>query len=383
MNNTILFVDDEELVLQGIKRVLKSKYNLITFTEATRALEYLKEEKNKPAVIVSDYKMPIMDGAKFLSEAKKISPNSTRMLLTGYADMNATIEVVNNGNIFRFLLKPCPNEVLIKNIDEAIKQYELVIAEKELLAQTLRGTIKLLTDILAALYPKAFTRADSIRYICKKIAQRLNLQNIWEIEITALLSFIGVVTLPQEILDKKFNLQKLSQNEQILFNSHTEIAYSLLNNIPRLNNIAKAILESNNVNSNINDIHFENNVLPPVLIGNLISLANHYYELKQSGFTSLQILEEFSKHKDIYNNLLLSALEAEISGIDEKYIVVNVELKDLPVGYQLADNVTDEDGRILISKGIFITDILKQKLINFASIKSVKEPLKILKKIYQ
>jgi response regulator RpfG family c-di-GMP phosphodiesterase len=92
MNNTILFVDDEELVLQGIKRVLKSKYNLITFTEATRALEYLKEEKNKPAVIVSDYKMPIMDGAKFLSEAKKLSPNSTRLLLTGYADMNATME---------------------------------------------------------------------------------------------------------------------------------------------------------------------------------------------------------------------------------------------------------------------------------------------------
>jgi len=376
-----MFVDDEELLLQGIKRVLRSKYELVMFTRAVDALEYLNDNsKVKPKVIVSDYKMPEMDGAKFLAEAKKILPDVSRILLTGQADINATIKIVNSGQIFRFLIKPCPNDVLIKAIEDGIRQTDLIRAEKELLSQTLKGTVKLLIDLLAVLYPKAYRRADHLRYICKKVAQRLKLQNIWEIEITALLSTIGLITLPNEIVEKKLSNVKLTKDEQILYDTNAEIAYSLINNIPRLSNIAKAILETNNKDFNPNQISF-GNILPPELIGNLIALINYYIDLETSGLTTKQIIEELEKRKNFYNEILLSALISDFSGLAESFIIENVSLKELPVNCQLADNILDEDDRVLVSKGMFVTEIIRQKLINFQKYKSIKEPIKILKKV--
>lgn len=376
-----MFVDDEELLLQGIKRVIRGKYELVMFTRARDALEYLKDNtKTKPTVIVSDYKMPEMDGAKFLTNAKNIYPDAIRILLTGHADINATIEIVNSGQIYRFLVKPCPNDVLIKAIDDGIRQFELIRSEKELLSQTLKGTVKLLIDLLAVLYPKAYSRADHLRYVCKKVAQRLKLQNIWEIEITALLSTIGLITLPNEIVDKKLSNIKLTKDEQLLYDTNAEIAYSLINNIPRLNNIANAILKTSNLDFDPDSITFDN-YLPPVLIGNLIALVNYFIDIKATGLTTQQIIKELETKKDIYNEILLSALISDISGLEENYIIQNVLLKDLPTNCKLADNIVDENDRVLVSKGMYITEIIRQKLLNFAKYKVVKEPIKILKKV--
>lgn len=379
--HTIMFVDDEELLLQGIKRVIRGKYELVMFTRALDALEYLKDNtKTKPTVIVSDYKMPEMDGAKFLTNAKNIYPDAVRILLTGHADINATIEIVNSGQIYRFLVKPCPNDVLIQAIDDGIRQFELIRSEKELLSQTLKGTVKLLIDLLAVLYPKAYSRADHLRYVCKKVAQRLKLQNIWEIEITALLSTIGLITLPNEIIDKKLNNIKLTKDEQLLYDTNAEIAYSLINNIPRLNNIANAILKTSNQDFDPNSINFTNS-LPPALIGNLISLVNNFIDLKASGITTQQVIKELENKKNIYNEILLSALISDVTGLEENYIIQNVALKDLPINCKLADNILDENDRVLVSKGMYITEIIRQKLLNFAKYKVVKEPIKILKKV--
>ena len=103
----ILCVDDDPNLLDGLTRSLRGHYRVETATDATVALENLRTVEPY-SVVVSDQRMPRMDGVTFLSNIRGIAPATVRVLLTGQADMESAIAAVNEGNIFRFLTKPCP-----------------------------------------------------------------------------------------------------------------------------------------------------------------------------------------------------------------------------------------------------------------------------------
>ncbi len=120
----ILFVDDDENVLRVFKRDFGREYAVITATSGFQALEILK--KNRAfQIIITDYKMPQMNGIEFLKSAQKVSPHSIKIILTGYADLQICIDAVNKGNIFRFFTKPVEHVKLLKGIKEAVVQYRL------------------------------------------------------------------------------------------------------------------------------------------------------------------------------------------------------------------------------------------------------------------
>jgi DNA-binding NtrC family response regulator len=96
-------------------------------------------------VVVSDRQMPQMDGIQFLAAVRQQAPDTVRIMLSGNVDLEHAVRVVNEGNIFRFLIKPCPQEILGKALEDALGQYRLINAEKDLLSKTLSGSIKLLT----------------------------------------------------------------------------------------------------------------------------------------------------------------------------------------------------------------------------------------------
>ena len=135
MSDKILFVDDEENILQSIKRELRKRFEVFTACGGTEALDVLR--KDGPfAVIVSDMRMPVMDGIQLLTTVKDIYPETVRLMLTGNADQETAIEAVNKGAIFRFLNKPCPTPTLAMALALAVRQYRLITAEKELLNKT-------------------------------------------------------------------------------------------------------------------------------------------------------------------------------------------------------------------------------------------------------
>ena len=158
MTEKILCVDDEPNVLQACRRQLRKRFHIETADGGEQALQAIAGQ-DPYAVIVSDMRMPGMDGIQFLARAKELTPNSVRIMLTGNSDQQTAIEAVNEGNIFRFLTKPCPAESLAKAIAAGVEQYRLVTAEKELLEKTLRGSIKVLTEVLSLVNPTAFGRA--------------------------------------------------------------------------------------------------------------------------------------------------------------------------------------------------------------------------------
>src|SRR5579864_7045735 len=155
MAEKILLVDDDNSVLEGYRRSLSREFSVETAMGAEQALK-LAADNGPYAVVVSDMRMPGMDGIRLLSRIKALSPDTIRVMLTGNADMDTAVNAINEGSIFRFLKKPCSKEAMAKAITAALVQYRLVTAEKQLLEQTLGGTLQVLTQVLSLVNPAAF-----------------------------------------------------------------------------------------------------------------------------------------------------------------------------------------------------------------------------------
>jgi FixJ family two-component response regulator len=128
----ILFVDDEQGVLDGFERLLRKDFAVTVALGGLKGLEAI-QVYGPFAIVISDMRMPGMSGAEFLAQVMRQAPDTVRMLLTGYTDLSAAIDAVNEGNIFRFLTKPCAKDVLINAINIGLEKYRSVCAEKELL----------------------------------------------------------------------------------------------------------------------------------------------------------------------------------------------------------------------------------------------------------
>src|SRR5580658_9306020 len=126
---TVLLVDDDVCVVNGLQRCLHQDYRVDIATGPGAALDAIV--KKSYAVVVSDLKMPGMNGIDLLATVKEASPDTVLILLTGQADLEAAIAAVNEGNIFRFLMKPCPEKLLKRTLDLALDQYWLQVSNQD------------------------------------------------------------------------------------------------------------------------------------------------------------------------------------------------------------------------------------------------------------
>lgn len=236
----VLFVDDESNVLDAIRRQLRRRIDVHVASSGPEGLMLL-EEAGPFAVVVSDMRMPDMSGPEFLAKVRERYPETVRMALSGQADLDTTIAAVNDGQIYRFLTKPCTAEALLAAAEAGIEQYRLVTAEKELLDQTLQGLVETLTDILGLTNPVARRRTARVRQYATAIARSLGAEMQWELRLATLLSQLGCITLPGDILDKLHSGSPLTEAERDLYQRHPEIAAQLVGNVPRLERVAELI----------------------------------------------------------------------------------------------------------------------------------------------
>ncbi len=229
----MLFVDDEPAVLEAIAANLRRGFDVVTAPNGAVALERLKADATI-RVVVSDMRMPQMDGATFLARAREVAPTTVRMLLTGQADMNSAIDAVNNGQIFRFLTKPCPRDTLRTTVEGAVEQHRLQTIEREMLEQTVRGSVKMMFDILALTSPAAFGRGNRLKTRVLDLAAALGVTETWHLEVAALSSQLGYVSLSHELLEKMARGDNLTEEERAQVARAPETALKLLSNIPRL-----------------------------------------------------------------------------------------------------------------------------------------------------
>jgi CheY-like chemotaxis protein len=240
MTERVLLVDDEPLVLEGLKRQLRKVVEVETAAGGREGLAVI--ERSEPfAVVVSDMRMPEMNGSQFLEQVRKRSPDSVRMILSGQAEIESTIAAVNLGQIFRFLTKPCSTEALVAALESGVEQYRLVIAKRELLEKTLRGTVQVLTEILELTNPVAQQRAKRVERYAQDICDSIGTPMSWELRLAAMLSQIGCVTLPESVLARLYAGQTLDDEAHSVYRSHPRVAGKLLASIPRLEGVAEIV----------------------------------------------------------------------------------------------------------------------------------------------
>lgn len=132
MAHKILLVDDEPHVIEGLKRILHHEpYEVLSAGYANEALQILTQEP--VSVVISDEKMPGLQGAEFLAMVYKHFPETVRIMLTGHANLDLAIRAINEGRIYRFFVKPCNGDELRHTVRQAIQQKELADKSRQLL----------------------------------------------------------------------------------------------------------------------------------------------------------------------------------------------------------------------------------------------------------
>ncbi len=372
----ILFVDDDKNILSYFKRRFYKKFETLLCDDPIKGIEIVKKIKNI-AVVISDMKMPNMDGISFLKEVKKLSPNSVRVLFTGYADLDNAILAVNKGSVFKFLTKPCDDKIFEDVIQQCVKQYKLIIAEKELITGTLIGSINLLSDILSLVNPEAFGRASRIKRLVKWFVNYFKVKGSWRYEMAATLSQIGCVMVPQETLKKVYQGKELSGEERQLYEMYPSIGQSLLKNIPRLEEVAKMILYQ--------EKHYNGGGIPKDDIkGEQIPLGSRFLKvaldfdlLENRGVSKPKIYKTMVENVGVYDPKVLKALE-EYLGEEARYEIKRLPLKDIFSGMIFGEEVRTKTGLLLISRGYEANMTVLLRLRNFAEKHGINEPIKVL-----
>lgn len=376
MSEKILFVDDDPSLLAACERNFRRQFPLDTAEGGEAGLAKIAAH-GPYAVVVADRQMPGMDGIQFLSLVRQRAPDTVRIMLTGNAELEATIRVVNEGNIFRFLTKPCPSDILGKAIEDGRTQYRLVTAEKELLNKTLSGSIKLLTDILSSVDTQSFGRAEQLRSLAVKVTRDLGVEQSWEIHLAAMLAPVGYVTLPPETVLKSRAGEMLSKAEEKLITNVPEIAAKLLANIPRLEGVSKIV--------HYQQKNFDGTGFPPDTVkgedipfgARLLKILTDMAQLRTGGVLEVTALNELQKRQGWYDPALLVRVRESFGGGEAGEVkpTYSATVKELVVGMVLHTDVLTKEGTLVVKAGHQISEMTLEKIQNFDSVSGIREPI--------
>ena len=219
----ILFVDDESNVLKSLKRLfIDADYKILTAPSGDEGLKILEE--NSVSLVISDYRMPEMNGVQFLSKVKELYPNTIRIILSGYADVMAIVEAINDGEVYKFLAKPWNDQELLTTVDRAIEHFELEREHHRILDE-LKNTNNELRSLTKNLEEKVQERTQSleIRNRALIITQRI----LNELPVGVLcIDSSGMIVYMNEALKEFIDISQL-QLGFIFEESSNELIYNI------------------------------------------------------------------------------------------------------------------------------------------------------------
>jgi response regulator RpfG family c-di-GMP phosphodiesterase len=357
----ILCVDDDRHLLDGLERTLRRSFDVSVASSGPDGLALI--ESSEPfAVIVSDMRMPAMDGAAFLRHARERSPLSVRILLTGQAELADAVRAVNDGAIFRFLTKPCEHDALMRALDAAVEQYQLVNAERVLLEETLHGSIKALTEVLAMAHPAAFGRATRLKSLASELAVELDVPDRWQIEIAAMVSQLGCVTLPGVLADRAYRGSALDEREQELVDRLPETSARLLANIPRMDSVARIVAYQ--------DKRYNGQGVPRDRVSGddipfgarILKVVGDFDLLEGRGFAGADALAYMRERHGWYDASILNVFIRLRHATGALKRTLDLPLAAVETGMVFVHDVVSDSGTLLIARGITMTPTLAERV---------------------
>ncbi|MCC6544134.1 MAG: response regulator [Nitrospirae bacterium] len=411
--HSVLLVDDEENILNSLNRTFrKEPYRIFTARNGMEGLSVIDRET--VSVVLSDHRMPGMEGAEFLNEVKKKSPDTIRMMLTGYADMQAVMNAINQGEVYRFITKPWDDEEIRFIVKDAIRHYDLVNENRELQAVTMRQNVEL-KDLNNNLEAKVAERTKEVEVLyknleqnfidfvrvfinilelksphlgshCKRVAalsRRLSERvgqspdEILDIELAAMLEDIGTLGYPEKMLKKK--ISELDPTEKALLEQHPVLGQTSLQHIQKLQPVSLLIRHHHEqYDGHGYPDHLKGDVIPAG--SRIIAIADYFDDLINPPDGG----DRFSVDRAIY------ALEKETGkmfdpGLVGKFSEVvhefrhqeieidvrEIDMAELKEGMLLASDVRTKRGLLLMASGEVVKPIHLDKIKQFHRIDPV------------
>ncbi len=384
MNKKVLLVDDDVNLLESFRRQLRKSVDL-TCAEGPKAGIEAAAKQGPFAVVVSDYNMPEMNGVDMLRVIRHGSPDTVRVLLTGHADLEIAINAVNEGNIFRLLTKPCPPEVIEKTLADALRHHDLITAEKELLEQTLRGSVAVLCDLISLVKPDVFGRVSRILPFLRGVCRRLSDPRPWETETAAMLSVVGFITLPDSLIGKVERGKPLAEGELQQFLGHPAFGAKLVGKIPRMDRVAQIIAYQEKL--------FEGGGVPrDELKGESIPLGARILKavvdfdiLIANGLSKSDAITKLDRRKGAYDPAAVAAL-AEVIREQARYTLRKVHLIGMTPGMILAEDlygVRGEETILLMAKGREVNETVIEYLVDNSRTMKINQPVAVVEPVQE
>jgi len=284
--------------------------------------------------------MPGGDGIELLQFARSRYPDTVRVMLSSTARLRGAITAVDEGQVFRLLTKPFHLASVRQAFDAAVDQHRLIMSERTVLEEALKGSIKALTDMLAIVQPMAFGRAMRMRQHACDLAERVALHPRWDVEVAALLSQIGSVTLDADTLDRWYHSKELSAHEREQVARLPEIAQALLAEIPRLDTVRSILRRQYEA--------FDQTGLP--IAAAIQAIVRDFDALITEGHAPEAALSKMDARGARYGVELMNHFRT-IRGVALQDVMQEMQLREVAESMTFAADVHSASGLLLITRG--------------------------------
>lgn len=375
----ILFVDDDPNLLAAFQRNLRRQFALETAPGGLEALAVLQKDADF-AVLVVDMRMPGMDGIEFIEQARRHAPHAVRIMLTGNVDQQTAADAVNRGEVFRFLNKPCPPEVMGPALEHALKHYDQQRIERELLEGTLTGSVRVMAEVLGMVAPDALGRGQRLCQSIRRFARLTAAEPGWEFEVAALLSPIGYASLPARLVQKISSGAELVPAEEAILRRTPQIGHDLLVGIPRLEGVARIVLYQAK--------HFDGQGFPAdtcagerlPLGARMLKVLSDRLALEAEGIVKQRALDAMRARAGLYDPRVLESCftcfpDFLDHAISSTVPVRALYLKELVEGQVVVSDITTPEGLVLVGAGNRLTAMILERLGNYDQMGEVKQPV--------
>ncbi|WP_425404214.1 HD domain-containing phosphohydrolase [Hwanghaeella sp.] len=374
----ILFVDDDSKLLAGIRRMFRNEFDIDCAEGGAVGLDMIGRGTHYAAV-VADMRMPGMDGVEFLSSIAERYPDPTRIMLTGNNDQETAVKAVNEGHVFRFLNKPCSIDDLRETLIAAVERHRLRCLERDLMERTMAGSVKVLLDVMEVTNPIAFGRVCGLRSVAEKAADAMGAGQSWEIKIATLLSSIGWISVPDDIIQKVVLKQKLSADEQDIVERHVDVAYDLLKGVPRMGGVASTIRYQN---KNFDGTGYPDDPVAGEKIplgSRILKVLNAVTPMGPNMRPDPELCRRLSMEGEEYDPAVLVIVQDILDNESANRTGDHVEVMELDASRLLPGDVLEtdlcaSDGTLLLSAGHQLTHLQITKLRRHPKFKMIVDP---------
>lgn len=359
----VLMVDDDPLLLSSFQRAMSGGLELDVAESGDEALERLRSAVY--SVVVTDMRMPRMDGLQLIEAGRIIAPQTTFVMLTGNNDQKTATDAVNCGQVFKFLTKPCTPDSLTRTIHEAHERQRRLQAEKAMLSQALAGAVGLMSDVLEANRPGIGAHLHRLTETVERLRVAIEMAPSWEIKVASRLALVGFACLGDHAARTFFGANPADDSWREVFAKATEIGARLVLRVPRLEAVSEMITLAPETNGSCDEAQ-RLGADPVVAIGaTLLHTAIVWDALDWQGLRQTEAINEVHRLMPKLQPRFLDGLR-DLAPRDEHRPTIILHPDDLTPGMVLREDIV-VDGATLLRSGSRLSETLICKLRDLVS----------------